>query len=307
MTRDPTVLFVGGYGRSGSTLLDRMLGTLAPDVASAGEVRHLWQEGFVENRRCGCGEPFLSCPFWTAVVRDAFADGSELGEVMDARTVVDRAARIPLLASRRRPRRFQDALDRYTDGLARLYRAIARVSGRGIVVDSTKDPSHGWVLRATSGIDLRVLHLVRDSRAVAWSWQRKKYNPGSGADMARYSLVKTGLEWDAINLLVAGLGRAGVPSERLRYEDLVGDPARALERVLRFAGSAADVSGFDGREIELGVDHTVAGNPIRFERGRMALRRDDEWRRAMPVGNRRLVGALTWPVRTASGYRGASP
>ena len=36
-----TVLYIGGYGRSGSTVLDRVLGAL-PDVVSVGEIRSIW-------------------------------------------------------------------------------------------------------------------------------------------------------------------------------------------------------------------------------------------------------------------------
>ena len=40
----PTVLYVGGYGRSGSTVLDRVLGAL-PDAVSVGEIRSIWGGG----------------------------------------------------------------------------------------------------------------------------------------------------------------------------------------------------------------------------------------------------------------------
>ena len=42
------VLYIGGWGRSGSTLLDRVLGQV-PGVVSLGEVRELWQRGWAEN------------------------------------------------------------------------------------------------------------------------------------------------------------------------------------------------------------------------------------------------------------------
>src|SRR5438105_15565281 len=61
-----TVLFIGGEGRSGSTLLDRMLGQL-PGFFSTGELREVWNRGLIENLDCGCGLSFRSCSFWTAV------------------------------------------------------------------------------------------------------------------------------------------------------------------------------------------------------------------------------------------------
>ena len=49
--------------------------------------------------------------------------------------------------------------------------------------------------------------------------------------------------------------------------------------------------------ISLGENHTVAGNPLRFRRGPLEIRLDDEWRRSMPAADRRAVTLLTWPFR----------
>ena len=60
------VLYLGGLGRSGTTLVERLLGEL-PNVCALGEVVHLWQRDIVDDERCGCGESFSRCAFWTAV------------------------------------------------------------------------------------------------------------------------------------------------------------------------------------------------------------------------------------------------
>src|SRR5919112_111664 len=61
------VLYIAGDGRSGSTLLARILGQ-ADGAFSAGEVRYLWERGMWENRTCECGRAFADCPFWSRVV-----------------------------------------------------------------------------------------------------------------------------------------------------------------------------------------------------------------------------------------------
>ena len=65
------VLYLGGLGRSGSTLIERLIGQL-PGVCPVGELVHLWQRGITEGERCGCGEPFRECPFWQQVGKAAF-------------------------------------------------------------------------------------------------------------------------------------------------------------------------------------------------------------------------------------------
>jgi hypothetical protein len=60
--RQLRLLLIGGIGRSGSTLLDRMLGQLA-GISSVGELVHVWRRGLAENNRRGCGARFGDCPF----------------------------------------------------------------------------------------------------------------------------------------------------------------------------------------------------------------------------------------------------
>lgn len=293
------VLFIAGYGRSGSTLLDRVLGRVE-GFHSIGELRHVFLEGYVEDRRCGCGERFRACPFWDEVTERAFGGHSEVDpeDVLDLQRRVDRWWRVPQLASGAGSRRRADELERYRDVLRRIYAAIAAVSGARVIVDSSKDVSHGYVLRGVNPpIEPYFLHLVRDSRAVAHSWRRRKYNPGNDADMRRYSLLRTCAEWNAINALTRAHRR--IDRDRyhlLRYSEFADDPGRAVEGVLDFLGETDVPQPFDEPDaIELGPDHTAAGNPSRFRTGRVAVRPDEEWRAKMPVAARALVSALTLP------------
>ncbi len=297
------IVFIGGYGRSGSTLLDRVLGHCSDRFFSGGEIRHIWNEGFGENRLCGCGRPFRSCEFWREATERAFGgvDSLDVDGLLGLKNRVDRWWLIPRIASHRAGPRFEARLVLYQDHLRRLYDAVIEESGCEVIIDSTKDPSHGYVLSTMSDVDLRVVHLVRDSRAVAHSWQRKRHNPGSGADMNRYSLLKTGLEWDAINALIAGLERRTTGYAVVHYEELVDDPGTQLQRILEMMDEDAAVPT-DGL-VELGDDHTVAGNPVRFKRGDTRLRLDDEWRRSMPLASKLVVTSLTLPGLARYGFR----
>jgi hypothetical protein len=189
-------------------------------------------------------------------------------------------------------------LDAYGVALGRLYGAIRSVSGARVIVDSSKDASHGWVLRSMGrSVDLSVLHLVRDSRAVAYSLcERRKFDPASGRVWSGHGLARTIAGWTATNALVGGLRRsARIPYLRLSYESFCQNPDRALERIAAFIGE--DPPPLVGRAgIAAGTHHQVAGNPVRFTRGRIAIHADDEWRSSMSVSGRRLVTAATWPM-----------
>lgn len=60
------VLYVSGYGRSGSTLLGRLL-SLQHTAVAVGEVTHVASAGFLDRARCSCGHPYPGCDYWSGV------------------------------------------------------------------------------------------------------------------------------------------------------------------------------------------------------------------------------------------------
>jgi hypothetical protein len=308
-TRPVTVLYVGATGRSGSTLLERILGQ-SSECCAVGELAFLWERGLRANERCGCGEPFRSCPFWAQVGKQAFGgwDRVDVDQVQALQHQVDRHRYLVALLAPRLAPAYRRRLRRYAALLEPLYRAIATVSSRPVVIDSSKDASHALLLRQVPGIDLRLVHLVRRSHGVAYSLTKTVRKPevaDAEAYMHRQSPATTALLWTTENLLLDGLRLLGVPSRRLRYEALVARPREHAGELLRLAGTDGGDQALDfiqDGEVDLGVDHTVAGNPMRFRQGQVRLRADDQWRRAMPRGQRLAVTAITWPLLLRYGY-----
>jgi sulfotransferase family protein len=305
-----TVLFLGGMGRSASTLLDRLLGDV-PGFVAVGELVFVWQRGLLDGERCGCGEPFDRCAFWNRVGKEAFDgwDSIDPGEIEALRRRVDRNRFVPwMLVPALAPRSWRRDLERYADVLGRLYGGIVAASGADVVVDSSKHASSAALLRHVPGVGARIAHLVRDPRGVAHSWARVVARPdpvvGTG-EMARLGPARVAARWDATNLLfevVRGTGR-GRPSTRLRYEDLVRDPERALAGLVALAGrSGAGLGSLRGHRADPGVHHTVSGNPLRFHAGPLEIRADERWRREMGPADRRTVTALTAPLWPLYGY-----
>ena len=305
----PTVLYLGGFGRSGSTLLERMLGTI-DGVVPLGEVVHLWERGLVDNELCGCGEPFSDCPFWTRVGETAFGGwrNVDLAQVRRLRQAVDRQRRAPLTLLPSPPLAVRKDLARYTDLYRRVYQAAVDVSGARVVVDSSKHASLAIALEHDRHIDLRVLHVVRDPRAVAHSWAREIARPESrpGTSMPRLSPANASGQWLSNNLLVDALRLTGLPVHLLRYEELVTAPQETVDAAwqgLRLPGPSR-MRMLDATTLDLEPIHSVAGNPMRFRHGPTPLRPDDAWRQHMPSGDRRAVSAMTAPLRWRLGYRG---
>jgi len=302
-----TVLYIGGLGRSGSTLVERLAGQL-PGACAVGEIVHLWQRGVTENERCGCGMAFAQCSFWQQAGKTAFGGWDEIdtGRVAALRAQVDRNRFIPRLAARPARAGPGPGLAEYTAYYTRLYAAVAEVSGARVVIDSSKHPSLAHCLRRQGEVDLRVLHLVRDSRAVAYSWGRAVRRPDTDRHsyMTRYSPAVAAAQWNGQNAAFHLL--RGVPVLRLRYEDVVAAPEAAVRRIAAFCGLPAPgrlaFLGTGWAELEPG--HSVSGNPMRFATGKIAIRPDERWRADLPAGPRREVTALTLPLLAAYGYMG---
>ena len=295
------VLFIGGLGRSGSTVLELLLSGV-PGMVPVGEVRHLWTRGLRDDDRCACGARFSACPFWTAVGDHSFGGWANIdveGTIALARRV-DRHRQ--LLSTGPAWRERGHALRGYGEMLEQLFAGILAASGGQVVIDSSKDPPHGFVLRRTPGIDLRIVHLVRDSRGVADSWAKDVSRPdavGGPAMMTRLAPWRTAMMWVDTNLLVEALARASGRAVRLRYEDVVSRPDDAVRRVAALAGVMAPAE----LDLQPHEHHAVGGNPVRFHQAPLKLSLDDRWRATMATVDRRVVTTLTAALLRRYGYR----
>ncbi len=305
-----TVVFVAGVGRSGSTLLESILGSL-PRWIGVGETMHLPERGLRENQRCGCGESFFDCAFWSQVGTHAFGgwDRVDVDDWLGLAGRVDRNRNLPLLLRPNLSRDFAADHARLVERLGSLMLAAASVGDAEVVVESSKHPSYGLLLAADPRLDVRFVHVVRDSRGVAYSWTKKVPRPEI-ADrvefMPTYPPAQIALRWLAWNGALSLVGaRRALPSLRIRYEDFVTDPTRVVQQVASFAGTAADDATVDDI-LERGAadgQHSVAGNPMRFGTGPIRLRRDEQWRSELRPRDRALVTGVTAPMLCRYGYR----
>jgi hypothetical protein len=301
------VLYVVGLGRSGSTILSNSLGQI-PGFFSGGELNFIWRHNVLENRLCGCGRPFRECPVWTRVMDEAFGgmDGVDPPEMMRLQSIGARTRHIPMMLTEGGRRSLAERLEQFLIGYGRLYEAIGTATGSRVVVDSSKEPAHGFAMSMVPGVDLYALHLVRDPRAAAYSWSKKKPQPDTDTKefMARFSPAKSSALWDSWNASAEALWRH-TPEKylRLRYEDFVADPRKSFEEILALVGERdAEPPLVGEREVKLGVSHTVSGNPNRFETGAVELRTDREWISKMKPRDKALVTALTFPLLKHYGY-----
>jgi hypothetical protein len=304
------VLYVAGVDRSGSTILGKVLGQI-DGFFSVGEMQQIWRRGFIENWPCSCGATFEECPLWQGVIARAFGDRSQVDAekllTLRGRTLRSRHL-LPMPPTRKSPQERVALIgSEYLRAVEKLYHAVHAVSQSRVIVDTSKAAAYGYILDTLPSIELYVLHLVRDSRAVAYSSAaRRKVEPGlegrQGGRMPYQGGAKVSLFWNERNYIIERTwGHNPKRYLYMRYEDFVESPKYAIERCLTFLGEEqSSLHAFvSEHDVLLGEIHNFSGNPGRFQKGITAIRASDEWKFKMDTLHKLSVTALTspWLVR----------
>ncbi len=297
------ILYLAGWGRSGSTLLARILAQ-AEGCVHLGELRTLWIDGFQARSTCGCGQLLRQCGVWQDIFQRGFAGATPLDPVAFnhlRQTHEPRTAQLwhHLLRPATKAQ-FRAQSQPYLQVLRQLYGAIADLYPGATIVDDSLHPGYGYLLSLVPEFEVTVVHLVRDGRACAYSWA-KRQKKGLGS----YSLRDSALGWNLRNLAVEGLGRdPDLRYRRLRYEDWIQQPQAAIADLLQFAHIAADPHAcfVEPHAVRLGISHSVFGNANRTETGVIPLQLDHAWQQHLGRRNTLLVTALTAPLLWRYGY-----
>jgi hypothetical protein len=303
----PTILYIAGYGRSGSTVLDMLL-EASPRIFGAGELTNFFQDWFRDQGMCACGEKVHGgCAFWSEVLQQfhreipdaTYARSRDVTKQMESITSLS-----PFYTGKRKA---DEQL--YARVWRTLCEIISEVSHKPIIVDSSKT-SRGCtqrvrLLKNVCQLDVRVIHLVRDPRAVMWSRMRGNNRfLERGIEKRPYGgILRTLTGWTTANLAahitVAAMDR--VPIARIRYEDLVADPEGTLVKLENELDlELSSVVDAVARQATFNPGHGLAGNRVR-RTGQLILRSDDEWKDALPE-HARYMALAVWPIASAYGY-----
>jgi len=299
------MLYIAGCDRSGSTVLDQILGQI-PGWFTVGEVADFWDRGALQL--CGCGHALPDCDFWRQVFVDAFQeppDRFDFAAVSALRNCCARSRHLHLMTHSRLRRFVEPSLDKYLDLIRRLYQSVSAIAGAKVVVDSSKLPSHAYLLELTGAVELFVVHLVRDPRGCAYSWLKNKrhINPAVG-DFPHWHPARTSLNWIYINGAIRKLWSSSEGRYlALRYEDFIAQPEESVRRITRLVGEdALRLPFLSDHAVSLAPTHGVSGNTVRFDRGSVQLTLDDKWRTALRPMHKLLVTTLTGLTLPRFGY-----
>jgi hypothetical protein len=285
-----------GLGRSGTTVVGRLVAA-ATGAVPVDELVMVWRRGFLEDRPCTCGVVFSSCPHWAAVcATEPQLLCADVAAQVDAhiRALAPPSVTARSLTSAGRARIAARTPQVFLEAHAALLAGLCSVSERPAVAASSKSPPLVWLLGQVPGVEVRPVHVLRDPRAVAWSWQHPHTSEAGEAPLPSTSAVRAAGAWMVVNLAADAVGRALGGAPLLRLEDLARDPD-----TLSSALGASDAGS-----APLVAAHTMAGNPgVRRSAATPVVRLDERWRRE-DAGSRALVTALTAPLLWRYGYVG---
>jgi Sulfotransferase family len=285
------VLFIVGPTRTGSTIISNILGQI-DGFFHAGEVIEAWDRGKIW--KCSCGQFPMECPVWSKIFKslDAAVNNKDQSEIIRMRNKMSRSHKV--IVNHYLPKRKTDrqaAETRYLYGLAKLYSIIQAETGANVIIDSSKNVGYGDTLKNVENIDLYLVHLVRDARATAFSWSRKK------KELWDAHPLKTAVQWSSRNIAAELLSlRKSGRAIKIRYEDFIAHPRQGVHSILKLLTiSNARLPFISPDEVMLGNSHGLCGNPGRYNSGAVKLRIDNRWK-GMKRSDNLVATFFTWPL-----------
>jgi hypothetical protein len=241
MTRRKIVA-ISGSGRTGSTLLSLLL-SQHRSILNLGQLRDLWGAWSIDAP-CTCGHPLSRCPVYSVVIPETFGTSPAEGVhemrrslkefFRDAADVRDWSSTDAVGRLATRHAGFIARLDSVLD-------ALQRVTGASDFVDASKSPEMALALGLTDGTDLRVLNLVRDPRAIAVSWRKRRGQALAGWEFSRVWAKRQ----QALSRWSKALGERFI---EVRYEAFAADARATVERIEAWAGLASSAGTFETKD-----------------------------------------------------------
>lgn len=287
------VLYIVGCGRSGSTIIDIVLGN-HKNIESVGELISLPKLGWIDNGYCSCGLRANECDFWSSVRREweRLSGLKNVNDYVDQKNKLDRLWR--RFEEFKAPDIFSTEFKLFAKNTYYLYKAIQTISGKSVVVDSSKNPLTAYLLSFITDIDLRIIHLVRDPRGVTWSQKKslsKDERSGIKKSINSIPMWHSALNWRRINLRSEWVCNQCSSDKTLQisYEDFMASPRDALMKIGQLISEDfEEVIAIIESNSSLILGHNIAGNRVRMS-NELKLKFDDEWNKKLSIFENALV------------------
>ncbi len=308
MNKSIKIIYIAGCGRSGSTVLDIVLGNHS-EIVSVGELSNVCRVWDSNTEYCSCGSIARSCKFWGSVKEKWLISMISICNVDEWKILQNKFERTRYIYNMYGGKwRTTKGFNLYALGLKAIYEAISDVSGKRFIVDSSKNALRAMALDHIDGVDLKLIHLVRDGRGVACSY-RKHYKKdivnGVQHDISGTPVWRSAFSWVISNYLagqaVKQLGNKN--SLCIRYEDFVCLTNDVLMQIGGIIGlSFENVIDAVKRGDELYVRHKISGNRVRMQKN-ISLKLNNEWIEILTDKDKKIFWMIAGKTAMRFGYK----
>jgi hypothetical protein len=273
----PRVLYVLGYGRSGSTVLGMALGQHS-DMVNLGEISALRRfvpgPTYVPPRACGCLQQLDQCSYWSGVAR-RLGSMERLAQINNALS--------PAMGWRRYAPWLAEPIEellQWGRAAADLYRETLAEANATVAVDTSKGTARAWWLWRSGAVDLKFIWLSRRLEDVLRSQIKHGHSP-----------LRTALSWQLAQRHAAQFARhvegTGVRVPRITYERLTEQPRTVLSEILEHAGLPWEEAVLTPRP-----DHVIGGDHVVKHGGRHVIEPSTGVRPPLPLKARLMLRLL---------------
>lgn len=267
MTNRTRLLYIGGYGRSGSTLLDILLARTS-GVRCGGELWRLFDEA-AKGAHCSCGQRITECYLWGPTVSHvSSATGLSLVD-LHRLSCASEFSRPPVVSSE------------WASIWSATFDFLTNTQGVNRVVDSSKTSGgHRRVelLASLPTVELDAfIHLWRSPPGVLHSLSRGSNRAlearRGDAVMVRTARMARGLAgWYRANRHACVVRqRVNAPSAVVSYDQVAKNTERTIKGILDLCGWPINLQEDESDR------HTVAGNRLARKPWTGQINVDDAW------------------------------
>jgi hypothetical protein len=297
------IIYLAGEGRSGTTLLEKLLAE-QNNIFAGGELRYIWERSIKDDQLCSCGKRFSECEVWQRIISD-IRENINVDLFINTYNKIGRMRHYPFFKLLKKCN--NKDFDIISNIYYKLYKSILKNTNSTYVIDSSKHPVFAHILSTNPNIELYVIHLIRDPRAVAYSSMKKRIRPeikDRVEYMPIYPSYISATAWKFVNIVSEQLNKESKKYMRLKYEDMFKDIKATINKIGNFL--ELESINFDfiksNNIVKLHSNHTTSGNPMRFKSGNIKLRIDDEWKENLSLKDKKIVEFICKKEMEKYGY-----
>ena len=257
------LIYIAGYGFSGSTLLERMI-ACHPKIIGLGEVYNLLQD-FDQNEICSCGLSLPLCPYW----KEAYSIYLKDKKLVNSQNIFS------LLSE-------------------------SQVPKVQYFCDSSKT-TFGNMLRPfflSKKYEVTMIHITRDGAACLQSVLKRS----SKSSHLLKSLI-VGIHWSLANLMASSFQFFNSSAYlKIKYEDLIEQPNKLRSQIYDFLkiNNQNHLRQFNQNN-SIPLTHQLSGNAIRKIEN-LILKNKDEFQRKKHVFPELIFKIISFPIYKLMGY-----